>query len=278
MIAKKEIKNEEKSNQDNEIIISVGEIFVTARENKGFSLDDIVKELNIRKSYISAIESNEFDKLPDGIYKKAYIKSYAEILDIDSEPLLKKIYGENADNDNEKNINENNYSGNSVPGKNIILFSILLATIIYGGWYFLNNYNGGKGINFADLLKGKSTVISNKDKDNNIVKSKNAEIDHIEKVLSSYAEENPRIGILAINDANLEILGSNGEVLISKEMQAGEVYFVPKVENNVKFKSDISSFELFADGNFVDSVDSLEKTEDGIVLNNKQLLSLSSIE
>ena len=285
MVAKKEENVKSQSEENSVPAVSVGKIFSEAREEKGFSLDDVVKELNIRKSYLSAIESDDFDKLPTGIYQKSYIKSYASILGLDSASLLGKIYGEKADNDNSKEEAKIDVSSNtSAPGKKIIVFCLFLIVAVYGGWHYIENYTDGKGINFSELFSKKTAVVEKSPVDSvevpisDIVVNKDSTADHIEEVLSSYADDYISVSLLAIKDTKLEILDSEGAGLISTDLKEGETYFIPKNKDNVKLVSDISSFEVFANGNYVESIDSLNKAEDGIILNGKQLLSLLPIE
>ena len=58
------------------------------RESLGLSPDDVFKKIRIRTRYIEAIENSEFDQLPDPVYTKNFIKTYARFLNIDENPVL----------------------------------------------------------------------------------------------------------------------------------------------------------------------------------------------
>jgi cytoskeleton protein RodZ len=62
----------------------------TKREALGLSLADIFQRTRISVSNLQAIENNDFHLLPTAAYTKNFIKTYARILDIDSEPILFK--------------------------------------------------------------------------------------------------------------------------------------------------------------------------------------------
>ncbi len=62
----------------------------TKREALGISLADIFQRTRISVAYLQAIENNEFHLLPTYAYTKNFIKTYARILNIDSEPILNK--------------------------------------------------------------------------------------------------------------------------------------------------------------------------------------------
>jgi cytoskeletal protein RodZ len=58
------------------------------RESLGLSIEDVFQKTRIRSTYIQAIENSEFQRLPDPVYSKNFIKTYARFLGIDEEPVL----------------------------------------------------------------------------------------------------------------------------------------------------------------------------------------------
>ncbi len=63
------------------------------REEKGSTLKEISYRTRISISVLAAIEKKEFQKLPEPVYSKAFIKSYAQALDIDSETIISLYNG-----------------------------------------------------------------------------------------------------------------------------------------------------------------------------------------
>ncbi|MCX7816219.1 MAG: DUF4115 domain-containing protein [Syntrophales bacterium] len=59
------------------------------RESRGLTIEDIHKSTRIAVHILQAIEELKFEKLPESVYSKVFIKMYAKILDIDPNPLLK---------------------------------------------------------------------------------------------------------------------------------------------------------------------------------------------
>ncbi len=54
-----------------------------AREQAGFSIEDMAKKTRLGKKYIIALEQCEFEKLPKGsVYQKNFIKRYLDVLNI----------------------------------------------------------------------------------------------------------------------------------------------------------------------------------------------------
>jgi cytoskeleton protein RodZ len=58
------------------------------REALGLSLKDVFRRTRVNVAYLEAIENGDFHLLPESIYAKNFIKSYARILDMDSKLIL----------------------------------------------------------------------------------------------------------------------------------------------------------------------------------------------
>ena len=82
--------NPVKSNKNTE---ETGPDLKAVREEKGLTLKEISHRTRISVSVLDAIEKKEFQKLPEPVYSKAFIKSYAQTLDIESEKLLSLYNG-----------------------------------------------------------------------------------------------------------------------------------------------------------------------------------------
>ena len=58
------------------------------REALGLSLKDVFRRTRVSVAYLEAIENGDFHLLPESIYAKNFIKSYARVLDMDSKLIL----------------------------------------------------------------------------------------------------------------------------------------------------------------------------------------------
>jgi cytoskeleton protein RodZ len=74
----------EKTDRKNEFF----EELKRTRESKGLRLEDIARRYRIRFSFLEAIESGSFDDLPEPVYTKTFIKTYAGALGVDAGPIL----------------------------------------------------------------------------------------------------------------------------------------------------------------------------------------------
>ena len=63
--------------------LSFGEVLKKARVEKNLTIDDIVTETRISKLVLEQIESNEPDDLPEPVFLRGFLKSYAEQVDLD---------------------------------------------------------------------------------------------------------------------------------------------------------------------------------------------------
>jgi len=67
----------------------LGNLLRKARENRGYTLDDIQEITKIRKRYLEAIENGEYKVLPGSFYVRAFVKTYAETVGLNAEEVLR---------------------------------------------------------------------------------------------------------------------------------------------------------------------------------------------
>ena len=62
---------------------NIGERLQRARESRGLSLRDAANRTKLSIDLLTAIERNDFDSLPPGMYRKAYIRTFATEVGLD---------------------------------------------------------------------------------------------------------------------------------------------------------------------------------------------------
>lgn len=67
---------------------SFGSILREARESRGVSLDDAARVTRIGKVYLEALEQGMLHRLPDGVYAKGFLRSYATFLGLPEKEIL----------------------------------------------------------------------------------------------------------------------------------------------------------------------------------------------
>ena len=75
---------------DPEIDLTAGEILRQERLRIGLTENEVADHLHITKHYVSAIESDNYQKLPNAVFAKGYIKNYAIFLKLGIEDILER--------------------------------------------------------------------------------------------------------------------------------------------------------------------------------------------
>ncbi len=73
---------------DNE---SVGEFFRQVRETKGLTVDEVASKTRIHPDFLKALEEGNFAKLPDQVFAKGFVRSYARSLGLDEEDAMRRF-------------------------------------------------------------------------------------------------------------------------------------------------------------------------------------------
>lgn len=68
--------------------LSLGDRLKAAREEKNLSVEQVCANLRLGQKQVQALESNDFDVLPDAMITRGFIRNYARLLGLDAEPLL----------------------------------------------------------------------------------------------------------------------------------------------------------------------------------------------
>jgi cytoskeletal protein RodZ len=69
-------------------VTELGTRLKEARIAKGYSLEDLQDLTKIQKRYLSGIENGKFDMMPGPFYVRAFIKQYAEAVDLNPDEML----------------------------------------------------------------------------------------------------------------------------------------------------------------------------------------------
>lgn len=67
---------------------SVGAKLKNLREEKGYSLEQVVRETHIARRYITALESEAFEDFPAESYLLGFLRNYSEFLDLEPQEMV----------------------------------------------------------------------------------------------------------------------------------------------------------------------------------------------
>jgi cytoskeletal protein RodZ len=70
---------------------SVGEFFRQVRETKGLTIDEVASKTRIRSDFVKALEDGNFAKLPDQVFARGFVRSYARSLGLDEEDAVHRF-------------------------------------------------------------------------------------------------------------------------------------------------------------------------------------------
>lgn len=65
-----------------------GSVLAQAREAAGLMVEQVADKLHLSPRQVVALESNNFRELPEAPYVRGYLRNYAQLLDVDSAPLV----------------------------------------------------------------------------------------------------------------------------------------------------------------------------------------------
>ena len=136
---------------------TIGEKLRLAREARGIALRDISEQTRISIRYLEAIETDDYKRLPGGIFNRSFIRAYAKFIGYDEHQALEdyaRTLRERGESDDEGSKSHHSlvytddggtHSRSSV--KTLILAILILAALslaVWGGLEFYKRRTGQK--------------------------------------------------------------------------------------------------------------------------------------
>ena len=249
---------------------SVGKLCLDARLNKGLTQEQAGTLLKVRVKIIKDFEDGEHIDLPGLAYKVGFVRSYARLLDLDSD-LLVKEFKESLELTSFKEeynfltpeLNKNNF----LPIGAVV--SVFIAILSYTGWYYSDRSNKIEQVsdnNTSEItskiseVDNNSYVIIEEDFSNSLPSSKKNGNDKkvtelkpkttfndnkLENTtsknteLSATANErdpSTEMVLKATGNSWVEIEDMEGNILMTRLMRPGETYVVPNI-NGLTFNT-----------------------------------------
>ena len=69
----------------------IGPVLEKARKERGLTLDEAEHATKIRKRYLAGLEREDYGVLPDAVYARGFLKTYANYLGLDGEELAQEL-------------------------------------------------------------------------------------------------------------------------------------------------------------------------------------------
>ena len=249
---------------------TVGKLCLDARLNKGLTQEQAASLLKVRVKIIKDFEDGEYIELPGLAYKVGFVRSYARLLDLDGD-LLVKEFKESLQLNSFKE--EYKFLTPELNKKNFLpigaIFSVFIAILSYTGWYYSDRSNKTEKVSENEVVnisskkaetENNSYVIIEDNFSDNLpslksndgekkVKELNSKItlndNKVENMslknteLSATANErdpSTEMVLKATGNSWVEIEDMAGNVLMTRLMRPGETYVVPNI-NGLKFNT-----------------------------------------
>jgi cytoskeletal protein RodZ len=113
---------------------SIGEQLRLAREGRGMGLREICEQTRISVHYLEAIETNDYKRLPGGVFNRSFIKAYAKCVGYDEREAIEgytrylREHGETADDVNTHPMHSKVYT--DTPATRSPVLTVVLAILI----------------------------------------------------------------------------------------------------------------------------------------------------
>ena len=129
---------------------SIGEKLRLAREARGIALREISEQTRISIRYLEAIESDDYKRLPGGIFNRSFIRAYAKFVGLDEHLALEdyaRTLRERGESDDDGAhvhhslvYTDEGVANNRSGMKTLILAIIILAALSLAVWAGMHFY------------------------------------------------------------------------------------------------------------------------------------------
>ena len=155
---------------------TIGEKLRLAREARGIALRDISEQTRISIRYLEAIETDDYRRLPGGIFNRSFIRAYAKFIGYDEHQALEdyaRTLRERGETDDEGSkshqslvYTEDGASGSRSSAKTLILAILILAALslaVWGGleWYKRRTGQSPRPPGTGRLIKYQTVLAAN---------------------------------------------------------------------------------------------------------------------
>ncbi len=237
---------------------NIGEALRITRIHYSKTLDDVEDALRIRSCQIIAIEQGDISNLPGKVYAIGFVRSYAEYLGIDGAravQLFKDQYmSDDNDSDSDSKKKEEAFSvlasETKKPAAWIVALSVFLVMLLFiavsnsnksknsDGFYVESVPEHIKTHVYEEILIDPPFLIDSTLPDNDIA---------VEN-MSSGDEQKAGIILNIIKSSWVEIKNSDGKIIVSNILEAGEQYFVPNSPGLSMSLGNAANVEIIIDG------------------------------
>ena len=134
--------------------LTLGQKLKAAREEKGLSAGDVAGHLKLSVRQVEALENNAFERLPNAVFIRGFMRSYAKFLKIDEQSVIQELdkilplshhapanTSTDTDKTTQSDISQPTPSTNNRNGVLFVMLGALLIALGVGGYYIFAGKN-----------------------------------------------------------------------------------------------------------------------------------------
>ncbi|HEY7797225.1 MAG TPA: helix-turn-helix domain-containing protein [Hyphomonadaceae bacterium] len=193
----------------------IGAVIKATRENLGYTLDQVSKEIRVHLSHLRAIEDMTPNLLGAPVYAKGYIKAYARHLGLDEQTTLERYLRECAIlKDPVKQTIAPPSTGRKLPAA-VPVFGFLIVALLAGAGYFFFA-NGDNSPDTPQVASSGGPAISQGEPSIGVIAA------------PTPSTGSPQLRVVALRRELLEVRSSDGTKFVHRYFEPGETY-IPRV-------------------------------------------------
>lgn len=123
-------------------VITVGNRLRMAREERSWSLHEVAEKLRLRARQIQALEDGNYHLLPGQTFVIGFLRSYANLLDLDAVAIVDLYKQEHSDGLGIPSLTfPEPTSEGRIPGTGMLLGTLMLSLVLIAGWFIFQESN-----------------------------------------------------------------------------------------------------------------------------------------
>jgi cytoskeleton protein RodZ len=266
--------------QSDELVLEafreVGEVLAAARKEKSLTIWQVADQIHIRQQYLVDLEEGRLDDLPGRVYILGFIRTYARLLDLDGEELIRRVSALPNGSGYMRSQAPTPIPAEEEPKFPVLIFSAVFVVIVaIAGYFFLKPSENSVSTQHVSLdsvrLQEKkqeikvdlpseekildqllqlpsaavlSSVEQSALKGETIVE-KPSKLLKVEKAIKGVAPLFKKITLKAREPSWVEIRDEGGRVFFMRVLQRGEEYVIPDKPGAVFSTGNAGGIDIF---------------------------------
>lgn len=193
-----------------------GSVLRDARQNRGWSEEDVAAQLNLLASQVIALENNDYSRFNAELFVKGFLRRYADLLGIKAEPLLADCEHHFADDRAKSAVK----TLQPTPADRVakLIIALLAAVVVWAVSVYLNR--GGDSDVAKELVAATVLYLPAQDIGKDLLRASSKQDN---TTVSAFGDAKPAVLTIRCRDTVwIKIRDQRRDALMSSVMTAGE--------------------------------------------------------